>query len=98
MPTYPPSCPDERAACPHCAGGVCPSANDAEPSTVRGPCLVGSAIGLFLLPVLLAIGGAVAAGPNETAQLVGALVGLGIGMAGSILAARWIAPWRKNNG
>lgn len=53
---------------------------------------------MFLLPVLLAMGGAVAAGPNETAQLVGAIVGLGIGMAGSVLSSRWIAPWRKNNG
>jgi len=56
------------------------------------------AVGIFLVPVLLAIAGAVVAGRNQTAQLIGALVGLGLGMVVSIFVARWIATHRSSNG
>jgi hypothetical protein len=55
---------------------------------VHGRGMVGSAVGLFLAPIVLAIVGAVVAGPGPGRQIVGAFCGLGIGLVGSILISR----------
>ena len=47
-----------------------------------------AAAGMFLGPVVLAIAGAVCMGGSHGARLLGALVGLGVGMVGSVMAAR----------
>jgi len=44
--------------------------------------------GLFLGPCVLAIAGAACFAENRGAQLAGAIAGLGIGMIGSVVAAR----------
>ena len=63
----------------------------------RGAWLAWSAVGLFLLPLLLALLGAVVVDYGGGSELLGALAGLGIGMAGSILVARWIGHQRRGS-
>ena len=47
-----------------------------------------AAAGMFLSPVVLAIAGAMCMGGSHGARLLGALVGLGVGMVCSVMAAR----------
>ena len=50
-------------------------------------------MGLFLGPLVLAILGAVVAGDRPVMQLVGAAIGLGLGLVGSVVVAR---QWNRN--
>jgi hypothetical protein len=55
--------------------------DDRVPSqALRGPRFVLASMACFLIPLLLALGGAVRFRSSETAQLCGALVGLSLGM------------------
>ncbi|MBN1588817.1 MAG: hypothetical protein JW888_04820 [Pirellulales bacterium] len=83
-------CSRDRSACPHCGGDACPTPDESDPTAMSGSRFVLAAMGLFLAPLVLAILGAVVAGRRAEAQLIGALGGLALGMAGSVLVARWI--------
>jgi len=52
-------------------------------------------MGFFLAPVILAAACAVWFRENAVFQLVGALVGLGTGMAVAVMAARWFSQKEK---
>ena len=99
MQSDPPPCSQDRASCPHCSAGVCPISSEGDNATppLSGHSVVGSAVGLFLVPLLLALAGAVLAGSDMGAQVVGALAGLGLGLLGSILFARWTRFWSGEN-
>jgi len=72
------SCP---AACPGCAG----EAGAGGPSGWR---LTLPAVGVFLIPLALAVVGATVAGPREAGRALGAVVGLLGGLGGAAAAAR----------
>jgi len=82
-------CPEDRSACPHCAGDARPASDEDNGAAAEGGPLVWWAIAVFLLPLLLALLGALVAGSAGGAQLIGAACGLGLGLLGSILLARW---------
>jgi hypothetical protein len=101
-------------SCEHCRDASCPMADgsDGEPGRMpgagrRGTALVVPAMVVFLLPLLIAIGGAYGAGywwagdsPGSLArwQTAGAVVGglVGVGMAKSLLGLR--RRWVSTNG
>lgn len=65
-----------------------------------GPLLVGwrlglASMGLFLGPVVLAILGAMWSGRSHEARFLGAITGLGIGMAGSVAVAKLLRRDKK---
>jgi hypothetical protein len=57
--------------------------------------LAASAGAVFLLPLVLAGAGAMAFGSGQVRQLLGALVGLGVGLAGGVLLARLLCRSAK---
>jgi len=75
-----------------CAGCSCCSAEAPGPTegTIRGPRLVLVSMGLFLGPIVLAIAGAALSPAGESAQLLGALGGLAVGMVASIAIGRFV--------
>lgn len=73
-------------ACSGCPLGDCPASQDESP--LSGWRLVLASMGPFLGPPVLAIAGAAWFGGSQGAQLLGALAGLGIGIAAAIVAAR----------
>ena len=58
------------------------------PGGLRGWRLVGSAAGIFLLPLALAVGGAALGGRGGAGQLLGAIVGLAAGVAGAAIVGK----------
>ena len=83
----------------HSEGGSCPLAEQFEQEPDRrvpfdrGPALVASSAGVFLMPLLLAIGGAYAAGEylaSESSASVGLWQtgGMLVGLAAGIIVAR----------
>jgi len=91
--------PDRKQfACPwRCAG--CPQDQAGSPADAGGPeglagwRLAVRVVILFLMPLALAVAGAALAGTGGK-QLAGALVGLAVGLAASVIACR-IAAGRK---
>lgn len=81
-------CGDSHEGCPHAhAHGHGAHGHEMPSETPDGPSgwrLVAIAVGLFLVPIVLAIVGALFGGESQDAQLVGALAGLAIGMGGAI--------------
>ena len=74
--------------CPHCA-----AADRESEQPLAGPQgwrLVTASIGVFLLPLGLALAGAAGGGETKVGQFVGAVAGLAAGLAGSVLVARLI--------
>lgn len=67
---------------------------DMDSEALRGFPLAVAAVGLFLVPLVLACGGAVWFQATPAGQLVGACAGLLIGMAGS-LGWAWIRHLRR---
>ncbi|HUS90617.1 MAG TPA: SoxR reducing system RseC family protein [Phycisphaerae bacterium] len=57
-------------------------------SPLEGGRLVAASLGVFMLPLVLAIVGAAVAGGEGTRQLLGALGGLVVGLAGGVCVAR----------
>ena len=77
---------DCSAGCGHCGvGDVCPPEG-----AMSGWRLSISAAAVFLLPLVLAAGGAALCGTGGAGQFVGAMVGLIVGVVGGIVAARRI--------
>ncbi len=81
-----------RPECENCSGcsvGDSPPTPDAadEPG-LAGWRLVSTSIGMFLVPIALAIIGAICGGGNPGSQLLGALVGLTIGIVAAVGIAR----------
>jgi len=85
MPTRTPGL--HRDSCAHCVLEHCPLDCTEEEVRLRGRRLGMAAVGMFLVPVLLAIAGAMSLRGSYPAQLLGGLVGLAVGM----LAARMVA-------
>jgi len=54
-----------------------------------------AALVVFLVPLILAIVGAMVAGSSQTARLIGAAAGLAVGITAAILAGRFIRPAGK---
>ena len=82
-------------ACRQCrAGRDCP----ADGGGLSGWRLTVSAAGTFLLPLALAALGAKLCGPDQVGQLVGALVGLVVGVGGSLVLATFVRRTVKENG
>ncbi len=82
----------DLAGCPGCT-----ARNSVAPVVpCSGLAVVGGAFGLFVLPVLLAVGGALLARGSAVAQLAGGLSGLVMGMALAWLGHR--ALTRKTKG
>lgn len=81
------------SACRACALlAVCgQSSSSASVAPLRGWSLATAAAGFFLLPLFIAIGGALLGGPGPTGQLLGGLAGLGAGMLVARLGARLVA-------
>jgi hypothetical protein len=76
---------DTGGHCSRCgAGGGSDSARQ-----LRSWGLVLPAMGAFLFPLLLAVLGTVVAGNDGAAQLLGAVLGLGLGIC-AMLAVNWI--------
>lgn len=83
----PPSESPCAADCTRCGAGEGRSC-DAEPAeaVLRGGQLVLASLGTFVLPLVLAVGGAWAAGPAASGQVAGAIGGLLVGAGtGAIL-------------
>ena len=80
--------------------GVCPahpksdqvSPGDEQPTSGR---IVVTALVMFAPPLVLAMIGVLIAGQDQATQLLGALVGLALGMAGASCAVRL---WHKYHG
>ena len=90
-------CPQDRSACPHCTGDARDTSDEDNGPVIEGGPFVWSAIGVFLLPLLLALAGALVADSYGGPELVGAACGLGLGMVGSILLARCIGQRSGGN-
>jgi hypothetical protein len=80
-----------RPGCYRCRVEHCPSGDCSASPVLVGWRLGLACLGLFLGPVLLAILGAALIGEDCGAQLPVAISGLGLGMLGSILAARQLS-------
>ncbi|MBN2474432.1 MAG: hypothetical protein JXB62_07475 [Pirellulales bacterium] len=74
--------------CPGCPGGGCAVHDEAAAVPPSGWRLGLVFTGLFLVPVVLAIAGAVAMRDSAAGQLVGGLAGLGLGLVGAMGASR----------
>ena len=88
-----PGCPGSCPACPE--GG-----QDAPPckeGALSGWRLAAMAVLAFLLPLALAVVGAVLGGSDEVRQLAGAAIGLAVGVAIAVIGARWIRRAAKEN-
>ncbi len=79
-----------RPSCPGCSVAQCPGDGQPQDCPLAGWRLGLVSIGLFLGPIVLAILGALWAGPNPGAQFVGAVVGFGLGLAGSVATAKMV--------
>jgi hypothetical protein len=87
--------PDDAGRCRTCAGpgqADCPLEVDSD--ALRGFRLAVAAVGLFLVPLLLACGGALWFQASPAGQLGGACAGLLIGMGGS-LGWAWIRHYQR---
>jgi len=62
---------------------------------LRGWRLTVSALGVFLLPLVLAVAGAVVVGGEGGRQFLGALAGLAVGLAGGVLIGRCVSRSAK---
>ena len=79
-----------KAGCGRCATG-------ADPDGPAGRRLAGPAAGMFLLPLALAVAGAMLARPRGAAQLLWALAGLAVGTGGAAVVARVLRTRRGDN-
>ncbi len=75
-------------SCGKCPIGSCPEDPADQGAIPKGWRLVGSAIGVFLLPVILAVCGAAVAGNSESMRFIGAATGLTLGLAGAIVVGK----------
>jgi hypothetical protein len=82
------------AACENCPSDGCPAEHQDDVAALRGWRLGLTSFALFLLPVMLAIGGAACAGERGAAQLLGGLTGLALGICGAIATARLLGRSR----
>lgn len=84
-----------------CGGGCsrCGQAPDdgAAAASLRGWRLVAAAAGVFLVPPLAAMVGALIAGADRTGQFVGAAIGLAVGLSLAGAATRMRRNWRKEH-
>jgi len=89
-------CSHNHGGCSRCGVDPCADRDPGEPP-VDGRAFAWSSVATFVPPLALAVTGAFVAGRGAEAQLFGALVGLGTGMAGSVLFTRWIGRARGNH-
>ena len=75
---------DGCTGCEHCS----PASETIPGGGLRGGSLVLSAIGLFLFPLAAAITGSILAGPSPVGQFLGALGGLALAGAISVVIGR----------
>ena len=95
MPTRAPGL--RRDSCAHCMLEDCLLDRTQEYVRLRGRRLGIAAVGMFLVPVLLAIIGAMSFGGSHPAQLLGGLGGLALGMLAARTIARRLAPGGKED-
>lgn len=71
--------------------GGCTLCEAGEPELpYRGSTVVWGALGLFVLPLFTAVGGALLLREHAAAQLVGGVVGLALGMGLAWFGHRWL--------
>lgn len=85
-------CPDECSLCPAAEGD---NGSAPEAPTLQGWRLVLSAMGVFGLPIVLAVAGAVLAWGGPAGQWLGAVTGFVVGTAIAAVGARRLYPGRK---
>jgi hypothetical protein len=78
---------DCGAGCVHCTLVVRPPAEERQVVQLSGWSLASASVGHFLVPLSLACAGAMLA-DGQVGQLIGASVGLGVGMTVAALMAR----------
>ena len=83
------------ARCSRCPVQECPAEHEPEGARLSGWRLGLASIGLFLGPVLLATAGAIWFGKTGTAQFLGAMAGLGVGLVCSVVVAKLLRRGRK---
>ena len=74
----------------------CPLGGNREESLLSSWLLVVAAMGLFLEPGFLAIVGASCLGESHGARFMGAIVGLAVGMTGSVVVAKRLSAGSIN--
>lgn len=89
---------ENRTGCSRCRIGRCPLAPCPSDPVLAGWRLTLASLWLFLGPVVLAIVGAMMVGEDRGAQLLGAMIGMSMGMLGSIFARRLLRREDKKAG
>ena len=79
-----------HSRCAGCAGSACPTEESLDGAPLAGWPLAAASAGLFLGPIILAIVGSLCAGGGQASRLVGALLGLALGMAVAVGVHRWL--------
>lgn len=83
--------------CAACPSRHCTQARLAEdPGAPAGWGLAGLSFAFFLLPLLLALGGAAYAGPGPGSRLIAAIAGIFLGMAIAKIATRVLRALRSS--
>ena len=82
-------------------GGDCSHCSIGDHTPVEGE-LTGwrlglAACGMFLGPLVLAIVGALLAGPTDTGQFLGGVTGLAVGAVAAVWTGRRLRRWSKEN-
>jgi hypothetical protein len=77
-------------SCAGCGSDQCPAAGELSQRTLQGWRLASVSIGCFLVPLVLAVIGAICVRFSPQAQLVGALAGLALGCVSSVLLTKLV--------
>jgi hypothetical protein len=85
------------AGCAACRSRDCPAEGGGDGPVLEGRGLVAASTGLFLGPIVLAVVGAAWFDQSDVARLLGALAGLGVGVAASVAAAAYLRWSRRGS-
>jgi hypothetical protein len=77
-----------RMGCASCPVSGCQASDSQNGGSLRGWRLTLSAVVFFLVPVVFGVAGAACARGSGGGELVGAIIGIAVGMAGSALLVR----------
>jgi len=77
--------PENCSRCSACGAGNSAKPRATDRPHLTGCCLILPAVGLFIVPPVLAIAGAILAGENCDAQFFGAIAGLLAGIAAAVV-------------
>lgn len=98
MPSEPGPANSSCTDCTACSATTRPVDNAADETLLAGWPFALTAALYFLLPSVLAVGGALCGRSSQTTQLVGGVLGLGLGMAITMLVAKLRRARRESDG